>query len=99
MNIKRAICVFSVSLFLITATSGSAHTTVVSSDSTHATARPMSQPITREQVTAELHEAYRNGLLHANPNPYPSEYIEHAQRQLRMSASEDGKVYEKALLE
>lgn len=99
MNMKRAICIFSVDLFSITATSGSAHTTVVSSDSTHATARPMSQPITREQVTAELHEAYRNGLLHANPNQYPSEYIEQSQRQLRALARENGKVYEKALSE
>jgi hypothetical protein len=87
-------------LLLAASTSSFAYTTVVSSDSTHAAAPVRSsQGLTREQVRQELYEAHRNGLLHANPNQYPSEYIAHAQRQLGALASEDVKVHSKAMVE
>ncbi len=96
---KRVIPVLISGLMLATASSF-AYTTVVNADSTHAAA-PASKSggLTREQVKAELYEAHRNGLLKANPTQYPSEYIEYAQRQLRVLASEEGKVYPKAMVE
>jgi Domain of unknown function (DUF4148) len=90
----------SLGLLLAATTSSFAHTAVVKGESTPA-AKPVksSQGLTREQVRQELLEAHRNGLLHANPNQYPSEYIEHAQRQLNTLASDDVPVYPKALVE
>lgn len=55
--------------------------------------------VTREQVQAELAEARRHGLLTANPNQYPSEYIEHARRQLESLAQQDTDVHERALID
>jgi hypothetical protein len=90
----------SLGLLLAASTSSFAHTAVVKADSMPAAVQvKSSQGLTREQVKQDLLEAHRNGLLHANPNQYPSEYIEHAQRQLNTLASEDVKVYPKALVE
>lgn len=55
--------------------------------------------VTREQVQAELAEARRHGLLSANPNQYPSEYIEHAKRQLDSLAQEGTDVHGRALVD
>ncbi len=96
---KRFIRIVPASLLLVLMAPSFAYTTVVSSDSTHATAPVRYQGLTREQVQAELHDAYRNGLLHANQNQYPSEYIEHARKQLRVLANDEGKVYPKAMIE
>ncbi|CAB3785015.1 DUF4148 domain-containing protein [Pararobbsia alpina] len=97
---KRATRRISLSLLLAASISSFAGSAAANADSMHAAAPKMTlQGLTREQVRQDLHEAHRNGLLHANPNQYPSEYIEHAQRQLRTLASEDVKVYPKALME
>ena len=84
---KRTIYILCAACLLVATSSGVANTVVVNSDSSHALTRQTPQAITREQVRAELVEAYRNRLLHANPNQYPSEHIEHAQRQQRTLAS------------
>ena len=89
----------SLGLLLAASTSSFAHTAIAKADSMPAAVPVKSQGLTREQVKQDLLEAHRNGLLHANPNQYPSEYIEHAQRQLNTLASEDVKVYPKALVE
>jgi hypothetical protein len=90
----------SLGLLLAASTSSFAHSTAVKADAM-STAAPIkvSQGLTREQVKQELLEAHRNGLLHANPNQYPSEYIEHAQRQLNMLANENMEVHPKAMVE
>jgi hypothetical protein len=88
------------SLILAASTSSFASTAVMTTDLKPVTApMKLSQGLTREQVRQDLLEAHRNGLLHANPNQYPSEYIEHAQRQLNTLASDDVKVHPKALIE
>jgi Domain of unknown function (DUF4148) len=92
--------ILSLGLLAAASTSSVAHPAVVKVEAAPAVA-PMksSSGLTREQVRQELLEAHRNGLLNANPNQYPSEYIEHAKRQLNTLANEDVKVYPKALVE
>lgn len=87
---------------LLAATAGSfAQHAAANAEVMQHAAAPKSAPggLTREQVKQELLEAHRNGLLHANPTQYPSEYIEHARRQLNTLASDDVKVHQKALVE
>jgi hypothetical protein len=96
---KRATCRISMGLLLAASMGSFACTAAANAYSMHvATPTRSSQGLTREQVRQDLLEAHRNGLLHANPQ-YPSEYIEHAQRQRRTLASEDVKVHQKALVE
>jgi hypothetical protein len=55
--------------------------------------------VTRKQVRAELEEAYRLGLLHANPNQYPSEYVAYARDRIHQLARDGTPVNPKARVE
>jgi hypothetical protein len=88
--------------FLLAVAVGSfAQSAAANADATQHVAAPKHAPggLTREQVRQDLLEAHRNGLLHANPTQYPSEYIEHARRQLNTLASDNVEVHQKALIE
>jgi hypothetical protein len=91
----------SLSLLLAATTGGFSQSAAANADVVPHVAAQKRAPagLTREQVRQDLLEAHRNGLLHANPTQYPSEYIEHAQRQLNTLASDNVEIHQKALVE
>lgn len=83
----------------VSANQGPATSTMTDAAGASTAAPVAKRGLTREQVRAELAEARRHGLLSANPNQYPSEYIEHAQRQMEALAQQDVDIHEKALID
>ena len=91
-------------LALVCAMSAASVAIAQSNDRPGATGATVAPPhtrevVTREQVRAELEEAYRLGLLHANPNQYPSEYIAYARDRIHQLAHENTPVNPKARVE